>query len=179
LLFGLFLLVSVVVIATHKDTTMLPGANRDVTDGKPTTTYVGAKPPPAGGRTTTTALGRTATTAKPAERTGEPSTSVPVPHVLFDIQGSGDDTIGRFLIGAVATPWDVNWSYNCSKLGKKASFNYTIVFIQKAQPDRNDLGPSQTGMSGAGVERYHDAGTFGITVATECSWTAEVSDTGP
>ena len=63
--------------------------------------------------------------------------------------------------------------------GKRPGFNYTVVFIQGARPDPNDLGPRQTGMSGSGVERYHDAGTFGMTVATQCSWTVKVSETGP
>jgi hypothetical protein len=187
LLFAVFVVIAVVVVATHKSP-----ATTGASDAKPTTSAVGGNSPAAGGKTTTTGLTRPTTTAGAAKSpaasvkttTGKalgasPTTPVTGPRVLFDIQGAGNDTIGRFLIGTVATPWDVNWSYNCSKLGKKGSFNYTIAFIQGDRPDTNDLGPRQTAIRGSGAEHYHDAGTFGMTVATQCSWTIEISETNP
>jgi hypothetical protein len=179
--------VAVVVVATHKNSTTTAASH-----SKSTTTALGAKSPPLGGKTKATALttpttsaagSKTTTTktlgAKPAGKTAVPPTTVPGPQVLFDIQGTGDDTIGRFVIGTRATPWDVHWSYNCSKLRKRAHFNYTVVFINGARPDPNDLGPRQTGMSGSGLERYHNSGTFGMTVTTQCTWTVQISETNP
>jgi hypothetical protein len=177
LLVGVFVVVAVVVVATHKSPTT-PAATPHVTDSKTTTTT-------GGGKTTTTAARRATSPAAGAKSPvagGKTTTTTalgPRPHVLFDIQGYGDDTIGRFLIGTGETPWDVNWSYDCSKLSKKGAFNYTIVFLQGDRADTSDLGPRQTGVRGSGAERYQDAGTFGMTVATQCSWTVEISDSNP
>jgi hypothetical protein len=157
---------SVVVIATHKNPT-----TGNVSTGRPSTTVLGTRPPVAPSTKTPDATS--------PGTTANQSASVPGTHILFDIRGSGDDTIGRFPIDTTAKHWDVNWSYSCSKLGKEAGFNYTVVIVQLARADINDLGPSQTGMSGSGIRRYHDTGTFGITVATECSWTIELSETNP
>jgi hypothetical protein len=187
LLVGVFVVVAIVVVATHKSSTT-PAATAPPTDARTTTTPAGAKTSTtAAGRTTSTA-GRTTSTAAGVKApvadgktttTAAPITLGPGPHVLFDIQGNGDDTIGRFLIDEVATSWDVKWSYNCSKLRKKGGFNYTIVAIQGTRADPNDLGPRQTGSIGSGVERYHNTGTFGMTVATQCSWTVEISESNP
>jgi hypothetical protein len=186
LLVGVFVVVAVVVVATHKSSTTTAASG-----GRPTTTAIAAKSPPAGGKTkatpltkpTTTAGGAKTTTkgrgAKPRGKTANPPTTVPGLRVLFDIQGAGNDTIGRFPIAKVDTPWGVNWSYNCSKLGKKGGFDYTVVSIRGARPGPTDRGPHQTGMSGSGLERYDDSGTFGMAVTTECTWTVEISETSP
>jgi hypothetical protein len=180
-LVGVFVVIAVVVVATHKNSTT-PAATPPATNAKMTTTAAGGKtsatparrtPSTAAGLKAPLAGGKTTTTTSMGD---EPITLGPGPHVLFDIHGNGDDTIGRFVIDQVATSWDVKWSYNCSKLRKKGGFNYTIVATQGTRPDPSDPGPRQTGSIGSGVERYHNPGTFGMTVATQCSWNIEISE---
>ena len=136
LLFAVFVLVGVVAIATH-----------------------GNKTANAGGTSATTNADATTTSSAASAQTGKVIKTAVGPQALFDVEGTGADTIGRFLISTTAARWEVKWSYNCSDLGVKHTFNFTVVNAQTSRPDPTDLGPNQHGMTGSGVEDYHDSGT--------------------
>ncbi len=67
------------------------------------------------------------------------------------------------------------WTYDCSNFGTSGNFDYTVQ--QGTEDDFNDSGPNQLGMNGQGVEHYYDAGTFNLSVNSECNWTIKVTST--
>ena len=187
LLVAVFVITGAITIILHKGN---GGPKTNLASGTATTTRAtgGKTQLSSGGETSTTANGTqghgggksgTTTTAAKTHVTHPTTTTVPPPYVLFNVGGTGDDLIGPFVISTPATQWNVAWTYNCSKLGKKARFNYGILFRHGSRQNLNDLGPRQLGMSGAGVKHYYDAGTFNLSVATECSWTVKVSEIIP
>jgi len=180
---------SVITIAVHKGpgdaksqlasgtgtTTTVVGAN---VDAKATsTTAAGTKAAVAGGKATTTTTVLVAKT--PVKEDPTTTTTTTPTYVLFNVGGTGDDLIGPFVISTPATQWNVAWTYNCSNLGKKEKFNYTVAFEHGSAPDLSDVGPRQSGVKGAGVKHYYDAGAFNLSVATECSWTIKVTEIVP
>jgi hypothetical protein len=178
-LFGVFVLASAIIIATHRHNSTPGGAappGKGATagaTGKAVTGTTLVKSLLPNRKTTTTSEGvEPPLTNKPLEAALGPGAS----YVLFNVHESGDDTIGRF---AVATNWDVNWSYDCSENERGANFNYTVDNAERGGSDAKNVGPSQHESSGTGVERYHDAGTFYMTVASKCSWTVKVTEFGP
>lgn len=184
LLFAVFVITSAVTIVLHKGnggnkpklasdtattTTVASGKTQGSTASVTSTTDAGAKTHVTSGKTTTTTPPVTHAT----------TTTTTPPYVLFSVGGTGDDLIGPFVISTPATQWNVGWTYNCSKLGKKAKFDYTILFNHGSRQNLNDVGPHQLGLKGAGTKHYYDSGTFNLSVATECSWTVKVVEIIP
>jgi len=175
LLVAVCVITSVVVVATHKNATTPTGT--PVTDATTTTAAAGETTTTAGDTTTTAAVGtKSAVSGDKTTTTAASTSELQSTYVLFSINGSGDDTIGRFLVSTLATHWDVKWSYDCSKLKRKGIFSYKVVFIKGTHPDPDDLGPREAGMTGSGVARYKDDGIFGIRVTSQCSWSVRVSE---
>jgi hypothetical protein len=203
LLFGVFAVTSVVVIVTHKNSPTTaatppaasPQASTTTISGsssKPTTSTPGSSPPGTGGNGASTTTGTKTTgaskttggkvvpsTAGTTSTTGQATTTTVTAQtnfVLFSIQGAGDDALGQFVIATAATQWSAQWSYNCAKVGKPGDFNYTVDFKGGERTDLNDVGPKEHGSRGSGTNRYYDAGTFDMTVTSDCYWTLKVTE---
>lgn len=106
------------------------------------------------------------TVANTATKTEAPATM----QTLLDITGSGSKSTAKF---TAAGDWDLNWSYNCSNFGQQGNFIVSIYEGDGTMSFSNS-GVNQLGKSGADVEHYHNAGTFYLTVNSECKWKIQV-----
>ena len=71
--------------------------------------------------------------------------------------------------------WTMAWSYDCSSLGVSGSF-FGVDINQPPGDSTVDIGPDESGISGAGTDYYTDTGTFGLSVLTDdCQWSITVS----
>ena len=91
--------------------------------------------------------------------------------VLFSGSGSGMESTTPFTVPVSAKGWHVNWTYNCASFGMAGNFNFDVY--QGTQLNFNDNGPNQLGSKGSGTEHYYDAGTFHLSVSSECAWTVQ------
>ncbi len=78
-------------------------------------------------------------------------------------------TSGQTQQFTVAGPWTATWTYNCSNFGTAGVFDYFV------NGSSTDFGPNISGHSGNGTEYYTDAGTFSLSIISECNWTIVVS----
>jgi hypothetical protein len=69
-------------------------------------------------------------------------------------------------------PWQMAWSYDCTAFGSPGNFSVNI------NNSATDIGPNELGMGGSGTDNYTDAGTFSLTVISECDWSITISATG-
>jgi hypothetical protein len=76
-------------------------------------------------------------------------------------------------VPANASGWDEDWSYNCASFGSSGNFITSITGYGNAAGTL-DSGANQLGAHGSGVNHYYDAGTFSISVNSECSWTEKI-----
>jgi len=137
-----------------------PSAHGLFADDKQTTFRVdGIEPPPYSLEISDDALMNEVGTGFPPS----PSES----HVVLKVSGSGTRTTERFL---VIGDWDLSWHYDCSNLGDKDNF---VVLSKETDGSLSaNLPVNQVGMSGSGVEHYHDytSGPLYLQIITECSW---------
>ena len=77
---------------------------------------------------------------------------------------------------SVAGPWTMSWTYDCTNWGSSGNF---IVNVNQPPGDfANDAGPNQLGTGGSGMDSYGDAGTFSLSIISECDWSITVSGPG-
>ena len=98
--------------------------------------------------------------------------------ILIESPAAADsDTFSSATIGqSGSTPsfnqtaaWSLSWSYsNC--LGGSGNFSADINGSSDADP-----GPNELGSGGSGTDVYYDAGTFNISVISECDWSITVA----
>lgn len=98
--------------------------------------------------------------------------------ILFVSPAAADsDTFSSTMIGqSGSTPtfnetsaWSLSWSYsNCS--GGSGNFSVEVNGSSAADPGPNELGPG-----GSGSDVYYDAGTFNLSVISECDWSITVA----
>jgi hypothetical protein len=111
--------------------------------------------------TTIAPQGPTTTTAPPGPGT-----------VRLRASGLGNDQTRQFTVGG---PWDLNYSFNCGNEGIGASDNF-IVNVNGYGPAARttDRGVNTVGSGQSGHQHYTDAGTFSLTVQTNCRWNVRV-----
>jgi hypothetical protein len=121
----------------------------------------------------------TSQVSKPADpdkaATGEqqppqPAQAKPAPGVLLDLKGNGTKSTQKF---TAAGDWDLEWSYDCSKIGFDSNFIVTIKNDDGSMSFNNSM-VNQLGRKDTGVEHYHKGGTYFLEV-TGCAWTVKVT----
>jgi hypothetical protein len=98
--------------------------------------------------------------------------------ILSETPAAADsDTFSSSTIGqSGSTPsfnqtaaWSLSWSYsNC--VGGSGNFSADINGSSDGDP-----GPNELGSGGSGTDVYYDAGTFNISVISECDWSITVA----
>jgi hypothetical protein len=149
---GLGLVVGAVALVA--EITALPSASHvTVTAGQKPARHLAAGPPP-GGRP-----------SGGAERLGAPGSLV-----IAQFAGHGQSRTPRFTMTGHGT-WRIEWSYDCSALGRPGTFIITAI---DAGIPRSRL-VDQTGPGGHGItSAYPDAATDYLTVDSRCAWTLRV-----
>ena len=113
-------------------------------------------------------------------RIASPATTVTqVPNALQSESGSGSDSLLPFTVPSGDKGWKLNWTYNCSNVGKRSQFQ--VYIIQEAQTSERstqlnikDFPVSVFGDSGSSTSHFQGTGTFNLDVNSECRWTVAV-----
>ena len=99
--------------------------------------------------------------------------------VLQSESGSGSDSLLPFTVPSGDKGWKLNWTYNCSNVGKRSQFQ--VYIIQEAQTSERstqlnikDFPVSVFGDSGSSTSHFQGTGTFNLDVNSECRWTVAV-----
>ena len=104
-------------------------------------------------------------TATP-KRTATPKpTRKPTPTPpLLDVQGNGVKTTQTF---SVDGDWALSYAYDCSNFGQAGTF---AVFVYGADGTMVSGGVSESGTAGRDVSYVHQAGSFYLSIISECAW---------
>lgn len=94
------------------------------------------------------------------------SPTPPQPQTLLDISGQGTKQTQQF---TTTVNWTLAYNYDCSSFGTQGNFQ-VVVYNSDGSMDTNDMLVNQLGMNGSDTEYYYDAGTFYLSVNSECSW---------
>lgn len=107
---------------------------------------------------------KSTTTSTPAVADKSPSAKpAAAPKVLLDVTGSGIKQTQKFTAGG---DWDLEWSYDCASFGTSGNFVVT-AYGSDGLPA---VLTNELGAKGADVTHQHNAGTFYLSVNSECSW---------
>jgi hypothetical protein len=108
--------------------------------------------------------GKSTTTSTPAVADKSPSAKpAAAPKVLLDVTGSGIKQTQKFTAGG---DWDLEWSYDCASFGASGNFVVT-AYGSDGLPA---VLTNELGAKGADVTHQHNAGTFYLSVNSECTW---------
>jgi hypothetical protein len=136
----------------------------------------GARPP----ATTPTTIAGHAATPGPSVATTAPTSTPPTATtaptglgtVRLRASGVGYGGTRRF---SVSGPWDLYYSFNCGNEGIGASDNFIVdVNGYGAASRTTDRGVNTVGSGQSGHQHYDDAGTFSLSVQTNCRWNVRV-----
>ncbi|MFD1052139.1 hypothetical protein ACFQ1S_44480, partial [Kibdelosporangium lantanae] len=94
--------------------------------------------------------------AGPAPRQAPPG------RTILDLTGDGPKQTDKF---TVSGDWHVQWSYDCTKTDTPVDSLVVQVLGGNTEIPVTHLGPT-----GADTQAYHDAGTFYLSVSSNCSW---------
>jgi hypothetical protein len=72
-------------------------------------------------------------------------------------------------------PWALGWSYSCPS----GPGTFSVDIDQPSSDTALDIGPSEAGASGAGLDSYNDTGVMSLTVVSECAWTINIDGSLP
>jgi hypothetical protein len=98
------------------------------------------------------------------------ATTPPAPVTALTFSGSGIKQSGDFTVNA--DQWTIAYSYNCSAAGGTGNFAVTVYNSDGTYYDGavNEL---SSGATSSTVE--HGAGTYYLSVDSECSWSINVT----
>lgn len=88
------------------------------------------------------------------------------PQTLLNLSGQGTKQTQKF---TTSSDWTLTYSYDCSNFGTQGNFMVDI-YNDDGSLDANDTSVNQLGMNGSDTEYYYDAGTYYLSVNSECSW---------
>lgn len=94
------------------------------------------------------------------------SPTPPQPQTLLDISGQGNKQTQKF---TTSGDWTLTYNYDCSQAGGTGNFMVDI-YNDDGTPDTSDTSVNELGASGTDIEYYYDAGTFYLSINSECSW---------
>jgi hypothetical protein len=131
-----------------------------------------ASSPSTSSSSSTSSTSSTAATAAPATVTvtttvsptaQPPGFGSPVP--LVDLDGNGNKSTSNFT--ASSNEWTIAYTYDCSKASGEGSF---IVTVHSSDSTLSQEAVKELGTDGKASTVQHGAGTYYLTVTSECLW---------
>jgi hypothetical protein len=87
------------------------------------------------------------------------------PKVIMDKAGSGINKTPSF---TTSGSWEIDWSYDCTNLGKSGSFQISVY--ESSSNAQVDVAAIALGAKGSDVAQEDQGGTYYLQVSSECNW---------
>jgi len=103
-----------------------------------------------------------------------PTTTTANGTTLTALKGTGTTSTSDFAVPAGTSEWDITSSFACSSSEPSGFTAWVDVSVFDSASNQPDVTDPQTNTriatSGTAIGRYHDTGTFYLTITGPCPW---------